>query len=235
MTIGKDYTQTVTYNPAGFPDGTEFKWDYPDQPYGDGSIVFGYPSVAFGKTTLGLTGYNTDNAITQIKYITQFTQNFDVTLKGDLQYMNLMHNLFMFSSDGKVAGEITFNIYPSAHILYWANPTGFFGQQPGAHSHEITMNGVRYNILVAPAYGEANKKMFMVVPLDDVKNVSGTIDWLTVFDALDDDHDIDPDWFIKGSEMGVEVQAGNGSMLVNDFHVHMTYLNPATGSYVTIG
>jgi hypothetical protein len=39
---------------------------------------------------------------------------------------------------------------------------------------------------------------------------------------------------VKGVELGVEVQAGNGSMLVNDFSVVYTYLD-ATNSYVTLG
>ena len=234
MVMGKDYTQKITYTPSLFPGATEFVWDYPDTPHGNGSEVYGYPSVAFGQTTLGLTGYNTNNAIAQVKNITKFTELYDVTLGGDLQYMNLMHNMFFFGPDGKTAGEITFNVYPNDHIKYWADPANFFGQQAGAHSHQVTMDGVRYNILVAPAYGIPDKKMFLVIPLGDSKTVRGTIDWMTVFDALDDDHDISPDWFVKGVEMGVEVQAGNGSMKVNDFRVQVTYYNPTTATYTTI-
>lgn len=233
MVYGKDYTQTVTYNKLTMPDGTLFTWDYPDQPYGNGAVVYGYPSVAFGKTTLALTGYNTENALSQVKNITKFSETFDVMLSGDLKYMNLMSDLFLFDHTGKIAAEITFNIHPSDHILYWSDPVNYFGTQPGSHNHQITMNGVLYDILVST--NPEGQKMVIITPEDNKTKITmGTIDWVKVFDVLDDDLDIRPEWYVKGVELGVEVQAGNGSMLVNDFSVVYTYLD-ATNSYVTLG
>jgi len=233
MVYGKDYTQTVTYNKLTMPDGTLFTWDYPDQPYGDGAVVYGYPSVAFGKTTLGLTGYNTENALSQVKNITKFSETFDVMLSGDLKYMNLMSDLFFFDHAGKIAAEITFNIHPSDHIIYWSDSANYFGQQPGAHNHQITMNGVLYDILVST--DPTGTKAIIITPEDNKTKITmGTIDWVKVFDVLDDDLDIRPEWYVKGVELGVEVQAGNGSMLVNDFSVVYTYLD-VNNSYVTLG
>jgi len=233
MVMGKDYTQKITYTPSLFPSATEFVWDYPDKPHGNGSEVYGYPSVAFGQTTLGLTGYNTNNAIAQIKNITKFSETFDVMLSGDLKYMNLMSDLFLFDHTGKIAAEITFNIHPSDHILYWSDPVNYFGTQPGSHNHQITMNGVLYDILVST--NPEGQKMVIITPEDNKTKITmGTIDWVKVFDVLDDDLDIRPEWYVKGVELGVEVQAGNGSMKVNDFRVQVTYYNPTTATYTTI-
>ena len=233
MVMGKDYTQKITYTPSLFPSATEFVWDYPDKPHGNGSEVYGYPSVAFGQTTLGLTGYNTNNAIAQIKNITKFSETFDVMLSGDLKYMNLMSDLFLFDHTGKIAAEITFNIHPSDHILYWSDPVNYFGTQPGSHNHQITMNGVLYDILVST--NPEGQKMVIITPEDNKTKITmGTLDWVKVFDVLDDDLDIRPEWYVKGVELGVEVQAGNGSMKVNDFRVQVTYYNPTTATYTTI-
>ena len=233
MVMGKDYTQKITYTPSLFPSATEFVWDYPDKPHGNGSEVYGYPSVAFGQTTLGLTGYNTNNAIAQIKNITKFSETFDVMLSGDLKYMNLMSDLILFDHTGKIAAEITFNIHPSDHILYWSDPVNYFGTQPGSHNHQITMNGVLYDILVST--NPEGQKMVIITPEDNKTKITmGTIDWVKVFDVLDDDLDIRPEWYVKGVELGVEVQAGNGSMKVNDFRVQVTYYNPTTATYTTI-
>ncbi len=236
LVYAKDYTQTVTYDMFTPNKGMSFTWDYPDTPYGDGAVVYGYPSIAWGKTALPLSGYNTDNVLTQVKYITSWTQNYNVTLSGDLKYMNLMSDMWFFGSDGKITGEITLNLHPSDHILYWADPKNFFGQQPDAHNHEFFMDGVHYNMLVTTSYGtETPQRLVMILPTDGSKNTAGTIDWVQILDILEEHNDIHPDWFVKGIEMGVEVQAGDGSMIVNDFFGSMTYLDPMTNSYYTFG
>jgi hypothetical protein len=223
LVYGKDYTVTVTYDRLTLPKKTEFVWDYPDTPY-DNSLVYGYPSVAFGKTTLALSGYNIDNSLGRIKDIATWRQYYDVALSGDLQYMNLMSNVWLFDSTGKIAGEIALSSHPNKHFLYWTDPTNFFGQQPNAHTHEIDMDNVKFEILVSNEY-QSDKKVVFVTPSDDnVRITRGNIDWVRVLNLLKEHHDINPDWYVKGVEMGVEVQAGNGSMLVNDFSVSMTYL-----------
>jgi len=231
MVYGKDYNVTVTYDKVALPKGTEFVWDYPDTPY-DNALVYGYPSVAFGKTTLGLSGYNIDNSIAQIKNIQNWTQHYDVTLKGDLKYMNLMSDVWLFDSTGKIAAEIVVSSYPDDHVNYWSDPKNFFGQQANAHIHEIDMDNVKFDILVSNEY-QGDKKIVFVTPSDDSVRISrGNIDWIRVLTLLKEHHDINPDWYVKGVEMGVEVQAGNGSMLVNDFSVSITYLDPLTNLYV---
>ena len=231
LVYGKDYTVTVTYDRLTLPKKTEFVWDYPDTPY-DNALVYGYPSVAFGKTTLGLSGYNIDNSLAQIKNILSWRQYYDVTLKGDLRYMNLMSDVWLFDSTGKIAAEIVVSSYPDDHVNFWSNPKNFFGQQANAHVHEIDMDNVKFDILVTYE-DEGDKKIVFVTPSDDTVRISrGNIDWIRVLTLLREHHDINAEWYVKGVEMGVEVQAGNGSMLVNDFSVSMTYLDPQTNKYV---
>ncbi|NBO69868.1 MAG: hypothetical protein EBU66_04145 [Bacteroidetes bacterium] len=235
LVYGKDYNQTVTYDKFALPKGTHLVWDYPDTPHGDGSIIYGFPSVAFGKTTLGLTGYNIDNSLTQVKYIKDWDQSYDVTLSGDLKYMNLMSNMFFFDSNGEVAGEIMFSTYLDDHMRYWSSPNNFFGQQPNAHTHEIVMDGVKWDILVSTDY-KSDKKNYYVTPDDPYANIThGNIDWDKLIDLLEEHGDINPDWYVKGVELGVEVQAGDGSMVVNDFSSKIIYLDPITNSYMTFG
>lgn len=231
LVYGRDYNVTVTYDKFALPKGTEFVWDYPDTPY-DNALVYGYPSVAFGKTTLALSGYNIDNSLGQIKNILSWRQYYDVTLKGDLKYMNLMSDVWLFDSTGKIAAEIVVSSYPDDHVNFWSDPKNFFGQQANAHTHEIDMDNVKFDILVSNEY-QGDKKIVFVTPSDDSVRISrGNIDWIRVLTLLREHHDINAEWYVKGVEMGVEVQAGNGSMLVNDFSVSMTYLDPQTNKYV---
>jgi len=232
MVYGKDYNVTVTYDKFDLPKGTEFVWDYPDTPSVDNALVYGYPSVAFGKTTLGLSGYNIDNSIAQVKNIKNWRQYYDVTLKGDLKYMNLMSDVWFFDASGKTAGELTVNVHPSEHLLYWSDPKNFFGQQANAHMHEIDMDNVKFDILVSNLY-QSDSKVYFITPQDrSVRLTRGNIDWMRVLDILREHNDINSEWYVKGVEMGVEVQAGDGSMLVNDFFVSVSYLDPITRAYV---
>lgn len=242
LKAGVDFTASVYYHSETFPKNTLNVWEYPSTPFGNGSTVYGYPLIAFGTSTLALTGYQLYGTITQVKNIIKFVERFDVTLTGDKHYQNLMSDLFFYNSDGKIAAEITFNVKPDNHILYWGDPQNYFGSRPGAHSHEFTMGDTKYNMLVSSyADGEANlnlmpgARMILIIPTDGKSTTSATLDWGAVIKTLLDHGDISGDWYIKGVELGVEVQAGSGTMLVNDFHVELTYLNPATGSYVTMG
>lgn len=221
-----DFSQTVRLSKSAFPNKTLVTWKYPDQPYGNGAIVYGYPMIAWGKTTLSLSGYNTNNVLAKIGDIAELTQKYDVTLTGDPKYNNLMSDMWMWDHiTGKIAGEITFNVKPSDHILYWGSPNNYFGQQPGAHSFQFSQDGNQYNMLVSTSSANSGletipgSKMIIIIPTDGSQKTAGTIDWAQVFKILLDAKDIDPNWLIKGIEMGVEVQAGSGSMLVNNFNV----------------
>ena len=221
-----DFNQTVKVNKTTFPNKTLITWKYPDQPYGNGATVYGYPMIAWGKTTLALSGYNTNNALGKIGDVSELKQIYDVTLTGDPKYNNLMSDMWMWDHiTGKIAGEITFNVKPSDHILYWGSPNNYFGQQPGAHSFQFSQDGNNYNMLVSTFSPDGGvevipgAKMIIIIPTDGSQKTKGTIDWAQVFKILLDAKDIDPNWLIKGIEMGVEVQAGSGSMLVNNFNV----------------
>ena len=223
-----DYSQVVEYHTNSFPNKTLITWKYPDKPYGNGATVYGFPMIAWGKTTLSLSGYNTNNSLGTIGDIDTFNVNYDVTLSGDLQYMNLMHNLFMYDSSGKVAGEITYNVAPDDHILYWGSPNNYFGTLPGAHSYQFTSNGHAYNMLVSTSQNSNTTKdsrMIIIIPTDGSRLTVGTIRWADVLKILIDNKDLSPDLIFKGTEMGVEVQAGSGSMLVNNFAVVLTMKN----------
>ena len=221
-----DYSQTVKVETASFPNKTLITWQYPNTVIGDGSQVYGFPGISWGKTTLALRGYTTTGSIAQIQNISEFTTKFDVTLTGDLRYMNLAHDLFMYTSTGKIGAEILYSVKPSDHALYWGSPNNYFGQQPGAESFQFTMNGASYNMLVSSfstggltMETEPGSKAIHIIPTDGSELTSGTIDWTSIFKILLDNKKIDPTWTIKGVEMGVEVQAGSGSMLINDYSV----------------
>lgn len=227
-----DYSQTVQLSKSTFPNKTLITWKYPEKPYGDGAVVYGFPAIAWGKTTLALSGYNTNNALGRIGDVSELKQTYDVTLTGNPKYNNLMSDMWMWDHiTGKIAGEITFNVKPSDHILYWGSPSNYFGQQQGAHSFQFSQDGNNYNMLVSTFSENSGVetipggKMIIIIPTDGSQKTKGTIDWTQVFKILLDAKDIDPNWLIKGIEMGVEVQAGSGSMLVNNFNVTLKLNN----------
>ena len=227
-----EYSQTVKVETASFPNKTLITWKYPDTVIGDGSQVYGFPGIAWGNTTLALSGYSTTGSIAQVQNISEFATKFDVTLTGDMKYMNLAHDLFMYNSTGQIGAEILYSVKPSDHYLYWANPNNYFGQQPGAQSFQFNMNGASYNMLVSSfstggltMNTDPNGKMILIIPTDGSELTSGTIDWMPIFKILLDNKKIDPTWTIKGVEMGVEVQAGKGSMLINNYAVTLKQNN----------
>lgn len=237
-----EYSQKVEIKPATFPNKTLITWEYPDKPSGNGSIVYGFPSIAWGKTTLALTGYNTQNSIGKVGDVSEFKMAYDITLTGDPKYNNLMHDLWLWDDKtGNIAAEILFSVKPSDHMLYWADPKNYFGQKPGSHSFQFTQNGVTYNMLVATSDTADSlvniipgAKNILIIPIDGSQNTSGTVDWMQVFKILLDAKDIDPNWLIKGVETGVEVQAGKGSMLVNAYSVTFKLKNQQVQAMVAV-
>lgn len=237
-----EYSQRVEVQTATFPNKTLITWKYPDQPHGNGSIVYGFPSIAWGKTTLPLSGYNTKNAIGKVGDISEFKMAYDITLTGDPKYNNLMHDLWLWDDKtGNIAAEILLSVKPSDHMLYWANPNNYFGQKAGAHSFQFTQNGVTYNMLVSPMDSTDSlvnfipgAKNILIIPTDGSQKTSGTVDWMQILNILLDAKDIDPNWLIKGIETGVEVQAGSGSMLVNAYSVTLKLKDQKTQAMVVI-
>ncbi len=81
--------------------------------------------------------------------IQEFKTAYDITLTGDMKYINLMHDIWLWDDKtGKIGAEILFSVKPNEHILYWGNPKNYFGQKPGARSVQFTQNGVNYNMLI---------------------------------------------------------------------------------------
>lgn len=221
-----EYSQKVEIHPATFPNKTLITWKYPDKPYGEGNIVYGFPSISWGKTTLPLSGYNTAGTAGKVGDVAEFKMAYDITLTGDPKYMNLMHDVWLWDpGTGKIAAEILLSVKPSDHTLYWANPNGPFGQKPGAHNFQFTQNGVTYNMLVFPFDQDSlvefipGAKNVLIMPIDGSQQTSGTVDWMQILNILLESKDIDPSWLIKSVDTGVEVQAGSGSMLVNAYSV----------------
>ena len=237
-----EYSQKVEIQTATFPNKTLLTWQYPNKPYGEGNIVYGFPAVAFGKTTLALSGYNTQNAIGKVGDIQEFKTAYDITLTGDMKYINLMHDIWLWDDKtGKIGAEILFSVKPNEHILYWGNPKNYFGQKPGARSVQFTQNGVNYNMLISPSDSTdalvdliPGAKNIIIIPTDGSQNTSGTIDWMQVLTILLESKDIDPNWLFKGVKTGVEVQAGSGSMLVNSYNVTLKLKNQQVQAIVAV-
>ena len=235
---GVTFSQQATYDPNNLQSSVHFKWDYPETLLReDASRVYAFPSVAWGNP-LPLTGYNNaDAAIVQIKNIKTLVQTYNVSFTGDTGNFNLLHDVWIFDDKGKIVGEICLNSAPNQWTLKWADPSGFFGQREGAHTHTLNIDGVEYQVLVTRSYspGAEGTMQYMITPTDNQRVFSGTIDWKKILDFLAEDGDLNPEHFIRGIEMGAEVHLGDAEMFVNDFTVTMTAIDPMTNNLYTFG
>lgn len=208
-----EYSQTVEVRKLDFPNKTLISWQYPTTKIPD--QIYGFPSIAWGKSTYGLTGDTTTGFITNIGNVGTFTEKYDVTLSGDTRYMNLFNDMFLYDSKGKVVVEIMYSTHPASKFENWRKP-------PDAIDY--TENGHSYAIMVNPnttgGWGSIS-----IVPTDGSKITAGTVDWVKMFDVLIANKAVDPTWNFKGVELGVEVEAGSGSMLVNEFSVTFAVKN----------
>lgn len=208
-----EYSQTVEVRKLDFPNKTLISWQYPTTKIPD--QIYGFPSIAWGKSTYGLTGDTTTGFITNIGNVGTFTEKYNVTLSGDTRYMNLFNDMFLYDSKGKVVVEIMYSTHPASKFENWRKP-------PDAIDY--TENGHSYAIMVNPnttgGWGSIS-----IVPTDGSKITAGTVDWVKMFDVLIANKAVDPTWNFKGVELGVEVEAGSGSMLVNEFSVTFAVKN----------
>lgn len=208
-----DYSQTVEIHKSDFPNKTLITWQYPSTKIPD--QIYGFPSIAWGKSTYGLTGDTTTGFITNVANVGTFIEKYNVTLSGQTQYMNLFNDMFLYDSKGKVVAEIMYSTHPASKFENWRKP-------PDAIDY--TENGHSYAIMVNPntsgGWGSIS-----IVPTDGSKITAGTVDWVKMFEVLIANKAVDPSWSFKGVELGVEVEAGSGSMLVNEFSVTFAVKN----------
>ena len=235
-----DYYQKVTYNPNNLQQGVKFEWDFPQNLQDErGSIVYAYPSIAWGNP-LPLTGWENQSAsLAQIKNIKTFTQTFSIKLTGETQYASILHDMWIFDSNGKVAGEIAFFSSPNDWTLYWTNPNNHFGKIEGAKVHTMNLDGVEYNILVtrlhSPNQPHHDKPAYMITPANGKHIDKGIINWKQVLDFLVEKGDLNGDHYIRGIEMGAEVHMGDATMVIENFIVYLTAIDPRTQNLITFG
>ena len=235
-----DYYQKVTYNPNNLQQGVKFEWDFPQNLQDErGSIVYAYPSIAWGNP-LPLTGWENQAAsLAQIKNIKTFTQTFSINLTGETQYASILHDMWIFDSNGKVAGEIAFFSSPNDWTLYWTNPKNYFGKIEGAKVHTMNLDGVEYNILVtrmhSPNQPQHDKPAYMITPANGKHINKGIINWKQVLDFLVEKGDLNGDHYIRGVEMGAEVHMGDATMVIENFIVYLTAIDPLTQNLITFG
>ena len=235
-----DYFQRATFNPDNLQTGVKFQWDFPQQLQDQqGSVVYAFPSVAWGNP-LPLTGWeNKQASLVQIKNINTFSQTYDIKLTGETQYLSILHDMWIFDANGLVSGEIAFFSKPDEWTMYWTHPNNYFGKIEGATTYVMNLDGVDFNVLVtkmhSPDQPNHNKPAYMITPVNGEQITSGTIDWKKVLDFLVKTGTLNEDHYIRGVEMGAEIHMGDAEMLINDFTITMTAIDPMTNNLYTFG
>jgi hypothetical protein len=219
---GTDYLSTIKYSPASLQSNVTFLWKFPDILLdAQGSKLYAYPEIGYGKP-LPLSGYNNPGAaIAQLKSIKTFEVEYSVTLIGDSSNYSLMHDLWIFDEKGVISGELGIYPQPDYWTTFWNGPNGYFSKLTGAETYIYTDNGYQWNLVASPKKNmqEVDSWWYLMTPKDKNQSSPKKIDILKIIQFLFSKGKINPDHYVRGIELGNEIHKGTGGMIIHDYAV----------------
>ena len=199
----RDYNQTITINPARFPNGTVLSWRWPDR--SNSHNVWGYPEVAYGYQAGVLPPPDSKGPrAVQIRHLAVLTGSYEIAISGDTDEFDVLWETQLTSAphQGQIF-EFSVLIHAPSYIRAW------FADLPRKHRYEsaefaatiaVTDNGSYPYILVLPDRGDL---------------FSGTFDLKALFDFLIAKKVLTGNEYVQGFELGAEPRKKSGTLKIN--------------------
>jgi Bacterial Ig-like domain len=203
---GIDYTQTITFDPATFPNGVDFSWSWP-MTHSRSWYVLAMPDVKF--TPL----YDLPNEApiyTQSGNIIDLTSNYNVSISGDTKDFNVSFDVFFRDKpNGVILDE----------LMVWVHlPTAHMGtNQP----YTVTVSGVTNEVVISPTSGAAS---WTLIGLESTGGdvLSNSLSLSDIFKTLIWNGVLTGQEYISDVMFGSEITAGSGGLHINNLSYNFT-------------
>jgi Ca2+-binding RTX toxin-like protein len=203
---GLDFTQSVTYEPATFPDGVTLQWSWP----GFNEQIWSYPEVIVGYKpwdphdgTLALT--------TRVDAVRELEAHFDLAIAGQTGKFNVALEFWLTDKPGGGPGSIT------TEVMVWLHNGGLTpaGKKVGRYEGDDYGASIFVEKAMVDQSGGSEVRWKYVALKADADLLSGSLDLRAVLVALRKHGIIDGRDYIGGFELGAEVAGGEGSLRID--------------------
>ncbi len=227
LVYGRDYTQTITFDPAAPNIGWSVSWSF-DAKNATGPGSYSQPNLEYG-TSPSSSGTNTYNSglpllvsaisSVQVEWGTHWTGSTGFNVNIDLR---LAHGLG--GGGASVADD----------IIIW---THAWGRPLGTAVGTYQVGGVTYDLwyISDNAYfGSSHTQGFTFVPRQDLP--SGAIDLIDIFSVIKARNALVGDEYLYDVQIGPEITQGTGTFTADYFTVNVNgignYFGPSQVSYL---
>ena len=208
---GKDFTQTIAYDPATFPNGTSLDWSYPKT--GNGQI-YGYPNISW---SIGATAV-------RVADIASLTATYVFRIGGDTRNFDVAFEAWLYSAPGGVFNTIT------DEVMLWVHSNGWAPAFNGAFADGTLDTDVYIDPQWGDAGGGSSHTWQYVAAINKTDKLSGTISFSNLLKELIWDGVIDGNEYMTAVEAGAEPAKGAGSLKIDNLAYSLELKTPLTGS-----
>ncbi|HET7716717.1 MAG TPA: hypothetical protein VFK86_13920 [Bauldia sp.] len=203
---GVDFVQSLTYEPATFPDGVTLQWSWP----GFNEEIWSYPEVIVGykpwdsnEGTLDLTA--------RVDTVKRLQADFDLAIAGETDKFNVAIEFWLTDRPGGGPQSIT------TEVMIWLHNGGLTpaGKKVGRYQGDGYDASIFVEKSMTDRSGDSEIRWKYVALKTESDLLSGSLDLRAVLVVLRKKGIIDGRDFIGGFELGAEVAGGAGSLRID--------------------
>jgi uncharacterized protein YndB with AHSA1/START domain len=200
---GRDYTQTISYNPKDLNHELTFAWNWPSTDH-----ILAFPEIEAGYKPW--SGSGSDALTSQISKIAALDVTFDYDLAGSTSLYNVGFDMWLTKQPNADSSSIT------AEVSVWTHAGNI---DPDGKKMGVYKDGsFRADIYVDKDYSHpgANQSWEYITLVARKDMTSGTLDMEHLLDKLTDMHLVKSGDYFNGYEFGAQLLGGKGSLTIHD-------------------
>jgi hypothetical protein len=216
LAAGRDYTQTISYDPKHLTHELKFSWNWPKADH-----VLAFPELEAGYKPWSETG--SDDLTTRLSKLTALDVSFDYDISGQTSRFNVGFDMWLTRKPTTDSRSIT------TEVSVWTH-TGTI--DPDGHKVGNFRDGAfRGEIWVDNAYGHAGSdQTWRYITIRANQDVTeGNLDIDHVMQDLIDRKLVKSTDYFNGYEFGAQLTGGKGSLTIHDLDHEFA----AKGSHAT--
>lgn len=200
---GKDYTQTISYDPKNLTHELKFTWNWPKSDH-----ILAFPEIEAGYKPWSETG--SDALTTRISKLHAMDVSFDYDISGNKALFNVGFDMWLTKKPEAGASSITTEISVWTH----AGDIDPDGRKIGTYRD----GSFRGEIWVENDFSHpGNDQSWRYITIRSNKDVlDGTLDIDHLMDVLVDKKLVKSTDYFNGYEFGAQLTGGKGSLTIHD-------------------
>lgn len=200
---GKDYTQTISYDPKHLTTELKFTWDWPKSDH-----LLAFPEIEAGYKPWSQAG--SDALTTRISKLRSLDLTFDYDMSGNTAKFNVGFDMWLTKKPHANSDSITTEVSVWTH----AGDIDPDGRKVGTYRD----GSFRGEIWVDDHFSHAGSdQSWRYITIRSNKDVlDGTLDIHDLLDTLVDKKLVNAGDYFNGYEFGAQLTGGKGSLTVHD-------------------